>query len=131
MSRYAFTHEGERWSVGYDKQDATYFLDRDSDLDRDDYTPPRMPTFDRLMAQAPVPVPQVLVDELRDQDPVSARSAEASVIARIDQLGGAVRASYPAAATEAVRRSPDAGPQASHETPRFGATGRGADGRGE
>lgn len=117
MSRYQFTHEGERWWVGYDVADATFFLDRDADLDRDDYHPGRLPTFEQLMAAATVPIPCDILDKLRRHDPIDVTAAQASVIARVDQVSAAVRASYPQTAVQAANQRPLKNPQEGHHGP--------------
>lgn len=107
MSRYSFEHDGEAWWVGYDVQDATYFLDRDADLDRDDYLPATMSTFDQLLDRASVPIPEPVLSQLRGEDPTNPLAAEAAAIHRVDQVSAAVRASFPTAALPAP-----SGPQA-------------------
>jgi transcriptional regulator NrdR family protein len=93
MSRHRVDDAGEVWWVGYDPEAATYFADRDVDLDNDDYDAPHLPTFADLerAVDGRVALPQVLRSELAAEDPRSAGAAEAEVTARTDQVTAAVR----------------------------------------
>lgn len=111
MSRYRFEHEGELWWAGYDVPDATYFVDRDTDLDLDDYLPPRITTFPELVEATPVPIPSAILDRLRAEEPRDPLSAEAAAIARMDQVGAALSASFPRESFQ-LSASPPVGPSA-------------------
>ena len=122
MSRYPFDDaHGERWWVGYDAAAATFFLDRDRDLDDNHYAPAPMRTVREVLERADqhVAIPAVLLERLAHDEPVRTLAAEASSIARMDQAqaaaSSALRASYPHAPTAAAGSSTS--PQARRRTP--------------
>ena len=84
---------GEVWWVGYDVSSASYFADRDIDLRRDDYISADLPRFvDLMQALAGQLVLSVeMTRQLAAEEPISVVAAQASVIARIDQVSAEVR----------------------------------------
>lgn len=93
MSRHRVDDAGEVWWVGYDRSAATYFADRDVDLDNDDYDAPHLPTFADLQraVDGRLALPPTLRAELAAENPRSTAAAEAAVTARTDQVTAAVR----------------------------------------
>ena len=84
---------GEVWWVGYDVSSASYFADRDNDLQRDDYFPAELPRFKDLTQALTGQL--VLSEEMKRrllaEEPISVVAAQAAMIARIDQVSAAVR----------------------------------------
>lgn len=137
MSRYSFDDEhGERWWVGYDVAAATFFLDRDRDLDDEGYDPAPMRSVREVQERAHerVTIPPRLLTRLAQEEPVSSLAAEAASIARTDQAAAALsrapRASYPHAATRATSQKPQQGSRAGRSGPYAPGQGRGFE-RGE
>lgn len=93
MSRHRVDDAGEVWWVGYDRAAATYFADRDVDLDNDDYDAPHLPTFADLerAVNGRLALPPALRAELAAEDPRSTAATEAEVTARTNQVTAAVR----------------------------------------
>ena len=84
---------GEVWWVGYDVSSASYFADRDNDLERDDYFPAELPRFEDLTQSLTgrLVLSAEMTRRLLAEEPVSLVVAQAAMIARIDQVSAAVR----------------------------------------
>jgi hypothetical protein len=79
--------------VGYDVSSASYFADRDSDLERDDYIAAEWRRFVDLQQALTnqLVLPAELARQLAAEEPISVVAAEAAAIARIDQVSAGIR----------------------------------------
>jgi hypothetical protein len=132
MSRYRIEAAGELWWVGYDKASASYFADRDLDLDREEYDAPSLPRFTDLeqAIAGELSLPGELRSQLAAEQPARIDTVEARATGRIDQVAAELRDGYeealeldlqriidvnrrnfPTSATEIIPASPESAEQ--------------------